>query len=252
MTGCSQMRAWTAHTPEQLDEEGWEDVEPTRKWCDYGVEVGDLFRELGLPERNKITGHVEARSGNPYFGRPPRDFTSPWHHYTFLCVPLDGFLIALSALSKGIPMTGAQEVDGDVQARSVLRHWVDVALLAYKRECERKGCSVSGLKFIIVSSIWDDETEAVLPTVYAPEPIPERSFADRIEVDIDSQEGKTLLGAPSAAWALWMLLRQPEMRTKAVKRIAVFGQGPSRMFNEYLSEAVHLLIELGNRSGGAT
>lgn len=149
-------------------------------------------------------------------------------------------------------MTKPQEVDGEVQARRVLRHWSDVAFLTYKRERQRTGCSVSDLRYIIVSDIWDDETEAVWPTVYAPEPIPERSFADRLEVDIDSQEGKTLRGAPAAAWVLWMLLRQPGRLGKDVKRIAVFGEGPDRMFNEYLSNATHLFIELGDRSGGAT
>ena len=42
------------------------------------------------------------------------------------------------------------------------------------------------------------------------------------------------------------------MLGKDVKRIAVFGEGPDRMFNEYLSNATHLFIELGDRSGGAT
>lgn len=62
---------------EQLHEEGWDYVEPTRKLFHHGVHVDDLSREPGLPEGDKSRGHMEVRSCNPYFGRPPRDFTSP-------------------------------------------------------------------------------------------------------------------------------------------------------------------------------
>jgi len=236
--------AYTRH--EQLGEEGWDHIQPTFSLLRSSLCLGDLFRQLGLPDAFERRTLVEVQSRNWFPDRPPRISASPYDYYAFVCAPLDNVLAVLYAGAEGIPATKAEEVEGEVRTSRLLRHWSDVAFLAWKRECESAGFSVSGLRYIFVSDIGDDQSVAVLPSVYSPEPMARREFVDRLEVDLDSQDGKTLLSAPSAAWVLWMLLRQPEMRGKALKKIAIFGDGPDTDL-DYCQPATHLFIELGER-----
>lgn len=242
LPGESLDSAYTRH--EQFHEERWE-VKVDNSNPEPMQHLKDALEELGIQDaaaqgRAMILNY---HGNNPDLSRSG----AATGQYEVYSSPSHGFLVVSYALSAGIA-TRKNPVNEDHQAVRMLRHWSDIAFLAWQRQCEQDQCEVSCVKYIFVCNVQNEQCKSVLSSLNAIEQGMDVHFRDRKKLAINRQDGKMLLGAPPAAWVLWMLLRQPQMRgVVSVKEISIFGQDfgddEGDVYEGFSSEA-HLFIEL--------
>lgn len=230
---------YTRH--EQLFEEGWKVHRVSNNSSPSNIpDLDEVMGLLGIAGAGGRCTQMDLLRYKHQEG-DPHDL---YGDYTFFCSPQDGLLVIWASQFFNFPIT-KPSTDEHQRPERALRHCSDVSFLAWQKHCQAQGQEVSGLKYILVGPVGDGE---VLLSVFPPESLEERSFADRLRPDLDSTEGTMLLGTESVHWVLWMLLRQPQMRGKAVKEIGIFGDSPGvDTLPDYdgLCPETFLFIEIG-------
>jgi len=137
-----------------------------------------------------------------------------------------GLIVSINSIAPYKMPDGSPRVFLPGETLPALHFWSNVVFLAYQEQCVKEQRDPTNLKHIIRTSI-SKLTSAhkvmsgLLVGKDTPAFIP---FNDRRTFAAGTNEANALLGTPTGAGVLWMLLRRPRLTGKIVKSVSIFGR----------------------------
>ncbi|KAF1918759.1 hypothetical protein BDU57DRAFT_535821 [Ampelomyces quisqualis] len=136
-----------------------------------------------------------------------------FHQY---CNPTDGVMIAASNYSA------ASEAKGkNITLLPRLRYWSDVAYLQWLKVCG--GTIPKPIRYVIRSTITNNATRKVLWKILERKGLDGYTQWPGLLIEVDSEEGKAILGTPNGASTAYMLIQHKrELGNMQINKVTVF------------------------------
>lgn len=129
-----------------------------------------------------------------------------------------GLLIAANNQS---PKAALYEWGREGAPTPALKQWSDVAFLQWKQQATNEGVAVQNLKYILRYNVQNDETtEVIMECLNHGTP----GLWPGIEFDINSEEGRALLGTPNGYGVGYLLLQhRADLGQKMIRSVNIFS-----------------------------
>ncbi|KAH3998737.1 hypothetical protein HBI38_094300 [Parastagonospora nodorum] len=152
-----------------------------------------------------------------------------------ICNPDQGVLIAsvntsASAIARSCPELTIPS----------LHHWSDVAYMQWLEACDQTASEPDSIRYVFRLRVMNPTTTAVVQRVMANRGHGTFTSYPGETFDIDSEEGKAILGTPNGVGVAWLLIqRKRELGHETIKDVTVFwaeyegkspGDYPSLLF----------------------
>ncbi|CAA9962859.1 hypothetical protein PTMSG1_06227 [Pyrenophora teres f. maculata] len=233
--GTKLLELFTNHTkaipqsdftdPEDLDDSGYV---ANDEYLFADVErLSTPFRDLGANSKMDYHGGKNILVHHLY----NQGFTNDKRirpYFAQICNPEAGIIVAEGNLT--VPVAAIfEEVSIEMP---LLRHWSDIAFLQYLSTFPSPPPQPLPLKYIFRLTIMNATTCEVLKSVIAKQGVEEYSLWPGLTFDIESEEGRAILGSPNGAGVAWMLLQhKTQLGEKKIEKVTVFyATGQSDLF----------------------
>ncbi|KAI2476619.1 hypothetical protein Ptr902_11966 [Pyrenophora tritici-repentis] len=140
-------------------------------------------------------------------------------YFAQICNPEAGILVAEGNLT--VPVAAIFE-DLFIEIL-LLQHWLDIAFLQYLSTFPSPPPQPLPLKYIFQLTIMNETTCEILKSVIAKQDAEECGSWPGLTFDIDSEEGRAILGSPNGAGVAWMLLQHRlQLGERQIEKVTVF------------------------------
>ncbi|TDZ40358.1 hypothetical protein C8035_v004053 [Colletotrichum spinosum] len=227
--------------PEELDDWGWTTYRQrwpysaAEKWPQYKDSLDEAFADSAFPvDKTKGIAYHTSHNRRFRFGIGP--FGDPTGgHYTNVVNPPSGAVIFDSNFSPKASKAQSETHQGDVPDLDTLS---DVSYFQWLRGCDVAGVDSKNVKLIFRAHItyqpsFDIIVEALRKSGHKKVP----GCADRVTLQMNTDEGLAILGSTHGASTAWFLLQHKvRLGLKDLKEVTIWGSKGGFVFDTPIKE----------------
>ena len=223
---------------EDLDENGY--VSSTDYIFTDMDRLSDPFRDLGADSemvdnggKNILVHHVygEKFTQNLMVGEFPNTLLSvltavqgTLPYFAQVCNPEAGILIA----DGNLTVPAAVMLEDELTKLPPLHYWSDIAFLQYLSTFPSPPPQPLPLNYVLRLGIMNHDTYQVLGNIFAGHGLHQCHSWPGLTFDIESEEGRAILGTPNGSGVAWMLIQhKAQLGEKKIKKVTVFHASAS-------------------------